>query len=94
MTEGFAFDVFGSDKMASALRLADVIDGDDIRVIQCRRRFGFRDESSQAVFIAVELFAWKLDGDFAVETVVFGEPHFAHAALAELLYDPVMRDCL
>ena len=75
-----------------ARRVADVVNRDDVRVIQRRRRPGFADESGQAVRVAGKGGWQHLQRHLAAEADVLSEIHLAHSALAEGTDDLVMPE--
>ena len=66
---------------------ADVIHGDDSRVAEARRRFGFLDEALTSIVIAGNALAHDLDGHVATETRIARAINSAHAAFVELVDD-------
>ena len=77
---------------AAGFRFTDLVNGDDVRMIECRDRFGFLLEAAHAVGILGEFGGQELDGNLAFELRVLGKPDFAHAPGAERRDDSVMRD--
>ena len=61
-------------------RLVDLVDRADVRKIERRRRFGFRDESRSRLVVRAKMRRQKLDGHDAVEFHVERAIHHAHAA--------------
>src|SRR5207253_7058471 len=77
-----AVNELGCDVM-SALRLPDLVNGDDVRMIERRGGLGFLDKAAHAIFVLCELGGQEFECDFTVEPVVFGEVNFAHPARAQ-----------
>ena len=85
--------VVGHDEIELAVvRLADVVDGADIRVVQGRGRFGFLDESLLRRLVACQLGRKKLERGEAVEAGVPDLTDETHAASAEMGDDLVGTD--
>jgi hypothetical protein len=74
--------------------LSDLINGTDIRMIQCRRRLRLALEPGQRLRVVGDIVRQELQGNEAVEFNVLGFVDNTHAAAAELLHDAVMRDSL
>jgi len=72
--------------------VADIVNRDDVRVIQRRRRPGFADEPGQAVLIVGECRRQHFQRDPAAETGVLSEIHLAHPAFAEGTDDLVVPE--
>src|ERR1700686_3008307 len=87
-----AADVFHRDIMGNAIRVlglefcfANLVDGDDMRMIQGRRCSCFTDESAHSIGIGYER-RWKdLQRDRAIEPGVGGFVDLAHTARADRL---------
>jgi hypothetical protein len=75
-----------------ARRVTDVVNRDDVRMIQRRRRPGFADEPGQAVLIVGRCGRQHFQRDLAAETDVLSEIHLAHPALAEGTDDLVVPE--
>jgi hypothetical protein len=75
---------------SAACRFANVVDGDDVRVIQRRCGFRLANNAMQPVAVDGELGWEHLERDAAVEACVLGEIHLAHPALAESGHDLVV----
>ena len=69
--------------------LADVVDGDDVRVLQPRREAGLAQEALAHVGVVD---AQELDRDEAIDGRIEGEVQHAHPALAEAFADAVAID--
>ena len=85
----FAFEQFGDD-IGRAFVLADIVDGEDVRVIERRGGAGFLLEAAQTVGITGELGGQHLDRDLATESRVFCQIDLAHSAGAELRDNLIM----
>ena len=68
-----------------------VVQGADVRVVQCRRSSGFALESFQDLGLACEILAQELERDMSSEAQVLRLVDDTHAPTAELLQDPVVR---
>src|ERR1700735_3979299 len=88
-----AVEEFHDEEGASGV-LADVVDGADIGMVQRRGGFGFAAETLKCLMILGEVVGKKLERDKTSEAGVFGLVDPAHAAAAEFLDDPVMRNGL
>ncbi len=75
-------------------RLVDVVNDDDARVVQRRRRLGFKNEAPPAHRVGHHLGGEDLDGHETVQVQIARLVDDAHAALAELLDDPVVQERL
>src|SRR5713101_4368211 len=82
------------DKKWMAILLPDLMDGADIGMIECRRRLGLALEAGQGLRVFGDVIGQKLQGHKSVEGHVLGLVDHAHAAAAQLLDDPVVRDGL
>jgi hypothetical protein len=65
------------------IRLADVIQGADVGVVQSRYGLRFALEAGAAIRVGAELGRQHLDGDAAVEAGVAGLEDPAHSTLAD-----------
>ena len=72
--------------------LADIVDGDDVRMVERGGGPGFQDEAPLALGIAHLCGRQKLERHEAVQARVAGFPDDTHSAAAQLLDDAVMRD--
>ena len=72
--------------------VADVVNRDDVRVVQRRRRPGFADEAGQAVLIVGRGGGQHLQRHATAETDVLSEVDLAHSALAEGTDDLVVAE--
>jgi len=65
----------------------DVVDGDDVRMVQCRGRSRFLNKSLPAILAVHRVGAQHFDRNCAVETDVSCGVENAHPPLAQLLLD-------
>ena len=72
--------------------LADLVDRHDVRVAERRGRLGFEHEAPDAVLALHQVGRQDLERDVALEGLVLGQVHLAHAARAERGDDAVVRD--
>jgi hypothetical protein len=77
-----AFEEFGDEKGSTA-RFADVVNGENVRVIERCDRARFLLETPQAFGVAGKRFGQNFEGYFAAETRVAGAINFAHSAGAD-----------
>jgi GMP synthase PP-ATPase subunit len=82
IAERAAVDEFVGDEV-HARRVANVMDRDDVRMVQRRRRPGFTDEPGLAVLVVGDVGRQDFQRDAAAEADVLSEIHLAHTALAE-----------
>ncbi len=87
--QGLALDQL-EDKAADALGFFQAIDGRDVRVVERSEELRLAAEAGHAVGVAGEGLGQDFEGDVAVQAVVAGPVDFTHAALAELLGNPIM----
>ena len=71
---------------------ADVVDRHDVRVVERRRRFGFRDEPTHPIAIVRAMRQQNLEGDEAVQPLIASAIDDAHPAFAELVDDEVVGE--
>src|SRR5215471_14962699 len=96
-TQSVAIDEFSGDVMhalphgRATASLANLIDGEYVRMIECGRRPGFANKPIQLLLILAEFFVEKFDRDLAIELRVLRQIDFAHSAGADLRDDAVMR---
>ena len=67
-----------------AVRLADLVNGKYVRMIEGGCRFRLLDKSGQLVCVFTELFVQKLDRHLSTELCVLGKIDLAHAARTDL----------
>jgi hypothetical protein len=82
------------DHKGAPLFFADVVNGADIRMVQCRSGFGFAPKTFQRLRIARQIVRQKLKRDEASQAGIFGPVDHTHPATPELLDDAVVRDGL
>jgi hypothetical protein len=75
-----------------AVGLADLVNGDDVRMIQRRRRLGLANETVHSVSVVGEFRRQDLEGDFTAKRRILREIHLAHPAFADWRQDPVLPD--
>ncbi len=83
LTQRLAFHELHGDERQSVFGLADVVDDADVRMIECRSGFGLGQEPPPAVRIVRQFRRQELDRRLPVQTCVFRQKHFPHAARAE-----------
>jgi hypothetical protein len=69
--------------------VADLEDGDDMRMIQRGQRAGLVPESAEAVVVSLKRVRQELDGDLAAELLVEGGVDDAHPAFANAAADSI-----
>jgi hypothetical protein len=74
--------------------ITDVVDGANIRVIQCGGRLRLTLEAAKRLRITSHLVGQELEGNEAVEAGIFGLIDDAHTPAAELFDHAVVRDRL
>ena len=82
LAEAFPFEEFG-DQKRSAVMLADVVEGEDVRMAQSGDGPGFLLEPAEALRIGGKRRREDLDCDIAAQAGVAGSIHFTHAAGAD-----------
>ena len=76
--------MYAITKKTSCLRLVDGVDGDDVRMVQLRRRLRLAQEARLDLAAERELRRQDLDGDRALQAPVFGPIDDAHSAPPDL----------
>src|SRR5712692_1381225 len=76
----------------SPIRLVNVVDGADVRVVQGGRSLRLPLETAESLCIVGEFFGKEFQGDVAIELEVFRFVDHTHAPAAQLPQDAVMRD--
>src|SRR5436190_4389921 len=89
MVERLAVDVLHRDEIDS-VHIVDVVNGDDIRVVQCRSSLRLEHETAPALRIGYGFGRQDFDCHGAVEVCVPGLVHNSHTALANLRVDAVV----
>jgi hypothetical protein len=77
-----------------AILLANVVNGTDIRVVQCRSGLGFALKTGQSLRVTGNFIGQELEGYEAVEAHVLSLVDHTHATAAQLLHNAVVRDGL
>ena len=77
-----------------AVLFANVVDGADVGMVQCRSGLRLPPKPLQCLMVAGHVFREKLEGHEAVEAGVLGFVNHTHAPAAELLDDAIVRDGL
>ena len=85
-----ALDEFGGDEMLLA-GMADLIDGDDVRMIERAGDFGLLLEAMHALGVPQKLFRQQLERDLAIQPCVARQVNLSHAACAKQRNHFVMR---
>ena len=75
--------VCSEDEGLDAIRLLEILDARDVRVVQRCEELRFALEPGDALFIGSELIRQNLDRDLAIELGVASAVDFAHSALAD-----------
>src|SRR5579872_183441 len=91
MLERHALEKFHHDERLAVV-LSDLVNGADVRVIQCRRRAGLASESFQRLLVRGHAFGEKLESDKSAEFGIFGLVDHAHTAATEFLKDAIVGD--
>jgi hypothetical protein len=78
----------------SPVRLVDLVDSADVRVVQRRRSLGFALESAESLRVVGEFVGKKLQSDVATQLQVFAFADHTHATTADLAEDAVMGNRL
>jgi hypothetical protein len=74
------------------VRLARLVDGNDVRVVERRRELRLTLEAAPEVLVLRQLRDDQLQRDHPAQADLLGEIDDAHAAATELALDPVPRD--
>jgi len=91
MFQGGPFHQLHGDKRLPVL-LANIVNGANVRVVQCGGRLRFAFETRQRLRIAGHAFRKKFQRYEAVQPGVFGLIDHAHSAAAQSLHNAVMRE--
>ena len=90
--EGLAFQkLHGNESLPVFFDI--VVNGADVRMIECRGSMCFTLKASQRLGITCKFRRQEFKSDEAVEVRVFGLAHDTHAAPAEFLEDAIVGDC-
>ncbi|HUP49357.1 MAG TPA: hypothetical protein VNA04_11260 [Thermoanaerobaculia bacterium] len=89
LLQRLAFDVFHDDEGDLILRLTDLMNDGDIRVVDRRRGVGLAQETLEPARVG-RFSGDDLDRDAAVKFLVLREIHLTHPARADLLQNPVV----
>ena len=81
------------DDEGVSLELVDVVDRTDVRVVQRRRRAGFRAKPLHRLRIMRKILGNEFERNGSSEPDVFGAVNHAHAARSELPHHAIMRNC-
>jgi len=79
-------------QIEQSVRFAEVVNGDDVRMIELGERAGFTGEALGERRIAAPLGGQHLEGDESIELRLPGLVDSAHAALAEQAEDFQVRE--
>ncbi len=79
-------DELGGDEVR-AVGLADLVNGEDVRMIQCRRRPSLANETLHSVAVVGEFRRQDLEGDVAAKRRILHQIHLAHPAFADWRQD-------
>jgi len=89
--QGLAVDVLHREEQPAVV-LADEVDVADVGVDQAGLRARLADQALAAVAVAADVGEQQLERHRAIERQIGGQPHLAHAALAELPLDAEVRE--
>src|SRR4029077_7747851 len=93
MFQRHAIEVLHDDERLAVL-VTDVVDGADIRMVECRCSSRFTAESLERLPVLRHILRKEFQCDEAVKASVLGLVYDSHASAAELFDDAVMRDNL
>ena len=82
LAQRLPFQQLGHDEKNAAGGVPDVVDGQDVRVIQCGRGARFLFETAATIGIRGERRRQDLDGNFAPEPRIARAIHLAHSTRA------------
>ena len=86
LTQRFAIDEFGSDKVGARVG-ANFVNGENIRMIQSRGGLSFLNKALHAQLVGSYSLRQNLQGHLAIERGVLRQIHFTHSAFAQLRAD-------
>ena len=89
-----AVDELRDDEAGAVLGAADIVDGNDVRVVEVGDGAGFGQIGFGVFGPSHQLAVRHLDGDEPLQLVVVGQVDEAEAAFAQDLLDPVATDPL
>ncbi len=87
--QGLAADELGDEVAGLRLRAAEVVDVEDVRMVQARHRVRLAVEAAADLLARVEMGVQHLHGHDAAQLGVPASPDHGHAALTDLLFEPV-----
>src|SRR5437016_14610602 len=88
LTQRFAFDKLGDDKVC-AVEPAYLVNGNDIRMVECRYGSRFLLEATQSLRVYRELNGQQFERNLSAEPGILRQIHFSHATFAEQVNDLV-----
>ncbi len=91
--QGLPFQVLHDDE-GLAFVIADVVDGADVGMIECRGRSGLPLETIQCLFVLGKLFRQKFQGHIAAQAGVLSLVDHTHPTATQFLCDFVVGDGL
>ena len=74
--------------------LPDLVDGADVRVVECRCSTSLTTKSFESLRVSRQFIGQEFEGDEAPKLCVLGLVDHTHSPAAELLDDAVVRDGL
>src|SRR5215469_9323113 len=77
---------------AMAVFFADIVNRAYVGMVERRSSLSLSPETAKCLRVMSNVLREEFEGDEAMQTVVFGLVHHAHAAAAEFTNDPIMRD--
>ncbi len=77
-----------------SLVLPDLMNGADVRMVECRSRAGFAEEPIQRGLVPGGLLGEELEGDRAVQDRILRSVDDPHPPAAKPVHDAIMRDVL
>src|SRR6266849_893586 len=89
--EGLPLQQFHGDE-GSSLGLVNLVDGADVRMIQCRGSLGFALKTAECLRVFGYVVGQELESNETTKLHILGLVNHTHPATAELLNDAVVRD--